>query len=80
MVERQIVELDVRPILEAKKEPFKQIMEAIHSLKNGDQLVLHATFKPTPLMKVLGKKGYQHEAFHIGEKHWKVHFWKEEEV
>lgn len=79
MVEEHIVELDVRPILEAKKEPFKEIMGAVKSLRNGDTLVLHTTFKPTPLLKVMGKKGYSNECFHEGEKHWKIHFRKDEQ-
>lgn len=78
MTEKNTVELDVRPILAAKQEPFKQIMDAIDSLKKGDMLILHAPFKPSPLIKILGKKGYQTEAFHEDKKHWKIHFWKED--
>ncbi|HET7627152.1 MAG TPA: DUF2249 domain-containing protein [Bacillales bacterium] len=71
------VELDVRPILKAKKEPFKDIMEAVKSLEPEDTFVLHATFKPVPLFKVMERKGFLYEAIHEGKSHWIIRFWKE---
>lgn len=73
-----IVELDVRPMLSAKIEPFSAIMDKVKSLQEGDVFVLHAPFKPTPLFKVMGRKGFDHEVEHVGKKHWKVTFWKSE--
>jgi uncharacterized protein (DUF2249 family) len=71
------VELDVRPLLNENKEPFKPIMNAIKSLEPDDVFVLHATFKPIPLFRVMKRKGFQHEAIHEGKSHWIVRFWKE---
>ncbi|HET7658622.1 MAG TPA: DUF2249 domain-containing protein [Bacillales bacterium] len=76
--EGRTVELDVRPLLEENKEPFKDIMEAVNSLGPNDVFILHATFKPIPLFKVLERKGFQHEDTHEGESHWIIRFWKEQ--
>lgn len=76
--DRNVVELDVRPMLAAKIEPFSAIMKKVKSLQPDDLFVLHAPFKPTPLFKVMGRKGFKHEAEKVGRKHWKVTFWKED--
>jgi uncharacterized protein (DUF2249 family) len=75
--QKNVVELDVRPILKAKGDPFNEIMSAVKKLKQADVFVLHATFKPLPLLTVMKKKGYQNEAKQIEKGHWTVHFWKE---
>jgi uncharacterized protein (DUF2249 family) len=72
------IELDVRPILLAKQEPFKVIMEAVDELTNKeDTLVLHATFNPEPLLKVLKGKGFTNSVEKIEEDHWIVTFVRE---
>lgn len=75
----RVVELDVRPLLNENKEPFKDIMGAIQTLGPKDTFVLHATFKPIPLFGVMRRKGFQHEAIHEGKSHWIIKFWKESE-
>ena len=54
----RIVELDVRPHLRKKLEPFQLIMDTVKTLGPDDIFVLHATFKPTPLLGVLKMKGF----------------------
>lgn len=54
----KIVELDVREQLRNKLEPFQLIMDAVKTLGQDDIFVLHATFKPTPLLGFLKMKGY----------------------
>ena len=68
------VDVDVRPILRAGGEPFEQIMEAVNALKPGEGLRLFATFKPTPLLHVLGSKGFTHEAKELAGGEWEVVF------
>jgi uncharacterized protein (DUF2249 family) len=68
------VEVDVRPILRAGGEPFEQIMEAVSALKPGQGLRLFATFKPTPLLTMLGSKGFTHEAKELDGGEWEVLF------
>jgi uncharacterized protein (DUF2249 family) len=68
------VDVDVRPILRAGGEPFEKIMEAVNTLKPGQGLRLFATFKPTPLLRVLGSKGFTHEAKELSGGEWEVLF------
>lgn len=75
---RKIVVLDVREMLRAKEEPFQKIMGAVESLEEGDVLELHATFKPDPLLKVLGKQGFAHAVVQEEAEHFIVQFYKEE--
>jgi uncharacterized protein (DUF2249 family) len=75
---RQIVVLDVRGILRAKQEPFQLIMETVGRLGPDDVFELHATFKPEPLLKVLGRQGFQHAVVQEGADHFVVHFYREQ--
>ncbi len=68
------VELDVRPILRAGGEPFGEIMAAVNALKPGEGLKLFATFKPTPLLHVLGSKGFAYQAKELDGGEWEVLF------
>lgn len=68
------VDVDVRPILRAGGEPFGKIMEAMNGLKPGEGLRLLATFKPVPLLHVLGSKGFEHEMRELGDGDWEVLF------
>lgn len=54
----KIVELDVREQLRNKLEPFQLIMDTVKTLDKDDIFVLHAPFKPTPLLGFLKMKGY----------------------
>lgn len=74
MEQENYVELDVRPILKAKEDPFNTIMNTVQNLKDNDVFVLHATFKPLPLITVMKKKGYSGEATQVEKDHWTVHF------
>lgn len=66
--------LDVRPILLAGGEPFAAIMQSVATLKPGEGLRLLATFEPLPLFKVLGAKGFSHEARRLDQGDWEVLF------
>ncbi|MBX6322760.1 MAG: DUF2249 domain-containing protein [Rhodospirillaceae bacterium] len=68
------VDLDVRPILRAGGEPFQKIMETVAGLAPGQGLRLFATFKPAPLLSVLGAKGFSHEARELEGGDWEVLF------
>ncbi|MBN9601136.1 MAG: DUF2249 domain-containing protein [Afipia sp.] len=68
------VEVDVRPILRAGGEPFEKIMQAVDALGPGEGLRLLATFKPTPLFRVLGSRGFDHQAKEVGGGDWEVLF------
>lgn len=69
-----IVDLDLRPMLRAGGEPFDKIMETVAALGPGQGLRLFATFKPTPLLRVLESKGFVHEAKELERGEWEVLF------
>ena len=68
------VDVDVRPILRAGGEPFDEIMAAVNALNPEQGLRLFATFKPTPLLHVLGSKGFTYEAKELDGGEWEVLF------
>ncbi|WP_313893569.1 DUF2249 domain-containing protein [Psychrobacillus sp.] len=80
MQKQAIIELDVREDLLLKKEPFDKIMGVVKTLEKDQVFVLHAPFNPTPLHKVLGRKGFQYETEKIEKKHWKVTYSKKRDV
>ncbi|MGG1517815.1 DUF2249 domain-containing protein [Paenibacillus oryzisoli] len=76
----RVVELDVRPHLKKKLEPFKLIMDAVTALEPEDLFILHAPFKPTPLFGVMKVKGYSHREEQIEAGYWIVAFAREVHV
>lgn len=74
MTTPSIVDLDVRPILRAGGEPFEKIMQTVNALAPGQGLRLLATFKPSPLLHVLGHSGFSHEAKELDGGEWEVLF------
>lgn len=70
----RMIELDVRPYLRKKLEPFQVIMDTVKTLTKEDTFVLHATFKPTPLLGLMKTKGYLHTVNQIEPDHWTVTF------
>jgi uncharacterized protein (DUF2249 family) len=70
----KIVHLDVRAQLRKKLEPFQLIMNTVNALEKDDILLLHATFKPTPLLGLLKMKGYANRVESASPDHWIVAF------
>ncbi len=68
--EAKVVELDVRPYLRKKMEPFQIIMDTVKTLESDNIFVLHASFKPTPLFGVLKMKGLVGKAEQVDKDHW----------
>ncbi len=54
----KIISLDVRPILSGGEDPFLKIMEVLKQVPDGFVLEVINTFEPTPLIKIIEKKGY----------------------
>jgi len=54
----KIKSIDVRSSLQNGNDPFKFIMGSIETLPEGFALEVLNTFEPTPLIKILIKKGY----------------------
>lgn len=67
-------DLDVRPILRQGGEPFPVIMQAVEALEPGEGLRLIATFRPTPLLTVMARRGYDAEVNELSQGDWEVLF------
>ncbi len=61
MKRTNIVELDVRPILEGGVDPFEAIMGKLKQMSDDQTLLIINTFEPVPLLNILKKKGYDFE-------------------
>ncbi|HEX6848422.1 MAG TPA: DUF2249 domain-containing protein [Chitinophagaceae bacterium] len=57
---KNIIELDVRPIIESGKDPFNIITGKIRQLKAGEVLKLVNSFEPVPLIQILSRQGFQY--------------------
>ncbi len=55
-----VVELDVRPILEGGVDPFNAIMEKLKEIDKSQTLLVINTFEPVPLLNILKTKGYKY--------------------
>ncbi|MEO7088095.1 MAG: DUF2249 domain-containing protein [Bacteroidia bacterium] len=55
----KIKTLDVRPVLNAGADPFNSIMQELKKVPDGFVLEVINSFEPTPLIKILNKKGYE---------------------
>ncbi|HEX7057827.1 MAG TPA: DUF2249 domain-containing protein [Bacilli bacterium] len=73
-MEQNVVELDVREHLKNKLEPFELIMSTVKKLGKDDIFVLHAPFKPKPLLGILKLRGLVNKCEKLAPDHWKVTF------
>ncbi len=58
MEKKNIVTLDVRPLLSGGVDPFDEIMKTIKGMKEDETLLIINTFEPVPLLNILQKRGY----------------------
>lgn len=56
--EEQLIELDVRPIIAAGKDPLSLILKRSNAVEAGQILKIINTFAPIPLITLLEKKGF----------------------
>jgi len=61
MERTNIVEFDVRPILEGGVDPFEAIMGKLKEMRDDQTLLIINTFEPVPLLNILKTKGYEYE-------------------
>ena len=74
-----VITLDVRPIIESGKDPFKEIMELVKSLGDDETLQIINSFEPIPLINNLKKKGFSYST--TRPKKGEVHtFFKKEKI
>lgn len=63
----KIKSIDVRPVLEKGSDPFNYTMDELNTLPEGFVLEVINSFEPTPLIKILNKKGYANFIVNKGE-------------
>lgn len=73
----QITSLDVRLIIESGNDPFKQIMQGIKQLNEGEALQVINVFEPIPLIKILKSKNYKTWTNKISNEEFHTYFVKE---
>ena len=69
-----IVSLDVRPIINAGNDPFKEIMGSVKKMKNNETLKIINVFEPVPLISILKDKGYDTWTDKISESEFHTYF------
>ncbi len=57
--DKDIFDLDVRPVIEGGKDPLNIIMQKVKTIQPGQVLKIINSFEPTPLIQLLGKKGFE---------------------
>ena len=73
----KIVDLDVRPELDAGRDPFNLIIKTLGNMSNDQVLHLVIVFEPVPLYTVLKMKGYDHST-EQADGLWHIYFYKGE--
>jgi uncharacterized protein (DUF2249 family) len=77
--EEQLVELDVRPLIAAGKDPLSLILEKAKDIKPGQILKIINTFAPVPLVPLLEKKGFISYMDKVEDKLVETYFFKNSE-
>jgi uncharacterized protein (DUF2249 family) len=75
-----MIELDVRPVIETGKDPFDMIMQQIKTIKEGQVLKIINSFEPTPLLHLLGRQGFESFSEVINEELVYAYFYKKSAV
>ena len=64
--------IDVRPILADGHDPFFEIMAVVDTVPVAGGLTIDAPFNPSPLRRVLGRRGFISYARRIAAHHWRL--------
>ncbi len=75
-----VIELDVRPIIDAGNDPLRLITEKVKALPNGGVLKIINSFEPTPLILLLKKQGFEYYTDTINNQLVETYFYKKEGV
>jgi len=77
--DKNIVELDVRPIIDSGKDPFADIIKKVKTLKEGELFLLINSFEPIPLYTVLEKRRLNHKSIKKEDVFY-IYFYKNESL
>ena len=64
--------IDVRPILADGHDPFFEIMAVVDTVPVAGGLTIDAPFNPSPMRRVLGRRGFISYARRIAAHHWRL--------
>lgn len=78
--DEQLIELDVRPVIAAGKDPLTLILEKAKNIKAGQILKIVNAFAPVPLIPLLEKKGFVSYMDTVEDKLVETYFFKNSEV
>ena len=73
-----VIELDVRPIIDADNDPLPLITEKVKALSNGGVLKIINSFEPAPLILLLKKQGFEYYADTINDQLVETYFYKKD--
>lgn len=76
----QIVDLDVRPIIETGNDPLSLIVEKVKGIPKGSALKIINSFEPTPLISLLKKQGFESFVDAIDDQLVETYFYKVEDA
>jgi uncharacterized protein (DUF2249 family) len=71
-----VIEFDVRPIIDAGNDPLRIITEKVKALPNGGVLKIINSFEPTPLILLLEKQGFEYYTDTINSQLVETYFYK----
>lgn len=72
----QIIDFDVRPIIEANEDPLSLIVKKVKSIQPGQALKIVNSFEPTPLILLLKKQGFESYVDVINDQLVETYFYK----
>ncbi|MBS1759990.1 MAG: DUF2249 domain-containing protein [Bacteroidetes bacterium] len=75
-----IIDLDVRPVLDSGKDPLNLILKEVNQLQPNQVMKLANSFEPIPLIQLLGKRGFETYSEIIDENLTYTYFHKTEAV
>ena len=73
----QFKRLDVRPLLQRGEEPLPAILQRVEGLQSGEGVIIVAPFLPSPLIELLGSRGFRSKVERGDAGSWIVYFWRE---
>lgn len=74
MPDETFLDLDVRPLVAARRPPMPEILRAIDQLVPGQALRLTAPMEPAPLFAFLAQRGFNHESSRADDGSWVIVF------
>jgi uncharacterized protein (DUF2249 family) len=72
----QIVDFDVRPIIDAGEDPLTSIVDKVKKIPKGGALKIINSFEPTPLISLLKKQGFESFVDTIDDQLVETYFYK----